>query len=51
MAQKSLIKLYWPITKGAFHLSELAGRTMAGLVRLKMKYAFSKSFCWKRSPS
>ena len=32
-------------TKGAFHLSELAGRTIARPVGLIMKYAFSKSFC------
>ena len=28
-------------TEGAFHLSELAGRTIAGPVSLKMKSAFS----------
>ena len=31
-------------TTGAFQKSELAVRTMAGLVILKMKWAFSKSF-------
>ena len=29
----------------AFHLSELAGPTIAGPVSLKMKQAFLKSFC------
>ena len=32
-------------TKGAFHLSELAGRTIARPVNLKIKQAFFKSFC------
>ena len=36
-------------TKGSFHLSELAGQAVARPVSLKMKYAFSKSFCWKTS--
>ena len=31
-------------TEGAFHLSELADRTIAGPVSLKMKSAFSSSF-------
>ena len=35
----------------AFQNSELAGRTMAGPVILTMKYAFSKSFWWKRFTS
>ena len=36
-----------PESKGAFHLTELAGRNMAGPVSLKMKSAFSKSFFLK----
>ena len=32
-------------TKGAFHLSGLAGRTIARPVNLKIKQAFFKSFC------
>ena len=32
-------------TKGAFHLSALAGRTIARPVSLIMKYAFSEMFC------
>ena len=34
-------------SKGPFHLSELAGRTITGQVILTMKSAFSKGFCWK----
>ena len=39
----------WPplLSKGAFHLSELSGQTMAGAVILTMKKAFPLSFCWK----
>ena len=33
------------LTKGAFHLSELAGRTIGGPVILTMKSAFSEGFC------
>ena len=32
-------------SKGAFHLSELAGRTITGPVIMTMKSAFSKGFC------
>ena len=32
-------------SQGAFHLSELAGRTIAGQVILTMKSALSKGFC------
>ena len=35
------------MTQGTIHLSELAGQTIAWPVSLKMKQAFSKSFCWK----
>ena len=35
----------WDDTKGAFYLSELAGRTIARPVILTMKSAFSKVFC------
>ena len=35
----------WDDTKGAFYLSELAGRTIARPVILTMKSAFSKNFC------
>ena len=34
-------------SKGAFHLLELAGRTIAGPVILTMNSAFSEGFCWK----
>ena len=39
----------WPplLSKGAFHLSELSGQTMAGAVILTMKKAFPMSFGWK----
>ena len=33
--------------QGPFHLSELASQTITLSVTLKMKSAFSKSFCWK----
>ena len=33
--------------KGAFHLSELASRTITGTVILTMKSAFSRGFCWR----
>jgi len=42
-----LPKTYPAITKSAFHLTELVGRTIALPVSLKMKQAFSKSFGWK----
>ena len=32
-------------SKGAFHLLELAGRTIAGRVILTMNKAFSEGFC------
>ena len=34
-------------TKGAFHLLELASRTISEPVILTMKSAFSKGFCWR----
>ena len=37
-------------TKGAFHLSELAGRTIARPVNLKMKWLFRRVFAEKPSP-
>ena len=37
-------------TNGTFHLSELAGRTIARPVNLTMKSAFSKGFAEKSSP-
>ena len=39
------------LSKGAFHLSELAGRTIAGPVILTMKVAFSDGFAEKPFPS
>ena len=36
---------------GRFPFVRTSRPNHGGLVRLKMKYAFSKSFCWKRSPS
>ena len=35
------------LSKGVFHLSELAVRTVAGSVILTAKSAFSEGFCWK----
>jgi len=37
-------------TKGAFHWSELAGRTIARPVNLKMKWRFPRVFAEKPSP-
>ena len=34
-------------TQGAFHLLELASRTIAGPVILTMTSAFSEGLCWK----
>ena len=39
-------KKYEP-SKGAFHLLELAGRTIPGPVILTMNSAFSEGFYWK----
>ena len=33
------------VSRGAFHLSELAGRTIGGPVILTTKSAFSEGFC------
>ena len=41
----------WDDTKGAFYLSELAGRTIARPVFLTMKLAFPSFFAEKPSPS
>ena len=42
-----LLKSDMLVNEGAFQISKLAGRTMAGPVILKMKSTFSKSFWWK----